>query len=100
MNNYDHDNQPGPGDMPMQEPPGEADEMRAVDTRKSWVAFNAEGFPIGFSTLRPGVTTIAQASKDHPTAQRIELLDTEAWKHQLDIHSGRESTTTTKETDQ
>jgi hypothetical protein len=32
MNNYDHDNQPDPGDMPMQEPPGEADAMRAAIT--------------------------------------------------------------------
>lgn len=59
-----------------------------ADTRKSWVAFNEDGFPFGFSIHRPGAETIAQVAPEFPTAHRIELLDTDDWKHQLDVHAG------------
>ena len=59
-----------------------------TDTRKSWVAFNADGFPFGFSIYRPGAETVAQVAPEFPTATRIELMDTADWKAQLDIHAG------------
>lgn len=60
-----------------------------ADTRKSWVAFNSDGFPFGFSILRPGADTIADVAREFPTAAKIELLDTDDWKRQLDIHAGK-----------
>lgn len=59
-----------------------------TDVRKSWVAFNADGFPFGFSIHPDGCATIAEAGKEFPTAARIELLDTAEWKAQLDVHRG------------
>ena len=59
-----------------------------TDVRKSWVAFNADGFPFGFSIHRPGADTIAKVAKEFPTAARIELLDTAEWKAQLNVHRG------------
>lgn len=59
-----------------------------TDVRKSWVAFNADGFPIGFALLDDDMATMAQAGKEFPTAHRLELLDTAEWKAQLEIHRG------------
>ena len=61
----------------------------SADDRKSWDAFNADGFPFGFAIHCKGMDTMAQAGKEFPTAARIELLDTAEWKAQLNIHAGR-----------
>lgn len=65
------------------------------DTRRSWVAFSADGFPFGFSICRPGAETIAQVAREFPTASRIELLDTDDWKAQIDVHGGATPKATT-----
>jgi hypothetical protein len=54
------------------------------DSRKSWVAFDADGEPYGFAIYHDKRRkTIAQASKDFPDATRIELLDEAEWRVHL-----------------
>ena len=59
-----------------------------TDTRRSWVAFDANGFPFGFAIHPDGCADMAEAAKEFPTAHRIEMLDTAEWKAQMNIHRG------------
>lgn len=54
---------------------------------KSWVAFDADGFPIGFAT--PDHTTMAKFAKEcGPGAVRIELVEGKERSRLLYQHAG------------
>lgn len=57
-----------------------------TNSLKSWVAFDDDGFPFGF--LSADRYNIAQAAREFPKADRIELFDGERRSELLRIHAG------------
>jgi hypothetical protein len=54
---------------------------------RSWVAFNADGFPFGFMTVDDD-TPISAVAREFPHAVRIELAEGERRSELLRIHAG------------
>lgn len=53
---------------------------------KSWVAFDAQGFPFGFASADH--YTMAQAAKEFPNAVEIRLAEGEERSRLLRVHAG------------